>query len=227
MNPRSKVLTAPMALLAAKGAKGAKGAAASSMMLAVAVLLFGTVTAAHAQSVPAQAASTANPNLLKGAQVTEANLIDALAIEGPEGPASGATTRGFRPAARVEPSKSGAPAKPSAGKASLQVTFNTNSSDLTAESKAILDTLGRALQSDRLAGFAFKVEGHADARGEAERNLQLSQQRAESVASYLIANHGLLPERLTPLGKGSTELVNKTRIDAPENRRVTIITVRN
>ena len=182
--------------------------------------LCGTVAAQSLDKTPAAA-------VLKGAQVSESNLIDALEIDAPESAASGALTRGFRAATRTDGSKAAKPANPSAGKASLQVTFTTNSADLTEEAKGVLDTLARALQSDRLAGFAFKIEGHADARGDADRNLQLSQLRAEAVAAYLIAQHGLLPERLSPVGRGSSELLNTQRIDAPENRRVTIVTVRN
>lgn len=170
--------------------------------------------------------SASAQNVLKGAQVTENALIDALAIDAPEVAASGAKTRGFRPAAAgaAAPVK---PVNPNAGKASLLITFPTNSADLTDETKGLLDTLARALQSDKLAGFAFKVEGHADARGDADRNLKLSQLRAESVANYLVASHGVLPERLSAIGKGSSELMNKAQIDAPENRRVTIVTVKN
>ena len=168
-------------------------------------------------------------NVLKGAQVTESALIDALALDPPEIAASGATTRGFRPAtARPgEPAKPERPPNPNAGRASLLITFPTNSADLTADTQVMLDTLARALESDKLAGFGFKVEGHADARGEADKNLKLSQLRAESVADYLVSKHGILPERLTAVGKGSSELLNKAQIDAPENRRVTIVTVKN
>ncbi len=164
--------------------------------------------------------SPANP-VLKGAQVTESALIDALAIEPPEA-ASGAT-RGFRAAKRAD----GSAPKAGAGKASLLITFGTNSAELTAESQSLLSTLAKALQSDALAGFSFKVEGHADARGDADANQRLSQLRAESVAQYLVKNFGLLPERLTPIGRGAAEPMNKTRADAPENRRVTIVTSRN
>jgi len=165
-------------------------------------------------------------NLLKGSQVTEAALIDALVVDAPADGTSGeAKTRGFRPA--VPGGAAPAQANPNAGKASLLITFATNSAELGAETKGLLDTLARALQSDKLAGFSFKVEGHADARGDAELNQRLSQQRAEAVAAYIVSNHGLLPERLLPQGKGATEPLNKNRIDAPENRRVTIVTVKN
>jgi len=166
----------------------------------------------------------AQSEVLKGSQVTESALIEALAIEGPAA-ASGAT-RGFRPGVRP-PGADGKAAPPAAaGKASLLITFATDSSDLTGESQGLLDKLARALQSDTLAGFSFRVEGHSDARGDAAHNLALSQRRAEAVAAYLEKAHGILPERLNAVGKGSSEPLNTARIDAPENRRVTIVTMR-
>ena len=162
--------------------------------------------------------------VLKGSQVTESALIDALKIEGPEA-ASGAT-RGFRPTMRAGGANAKAQ-KPGPGKANLLITFATESSELTSESQAVLDALARALQSDALAGFSFRVEGHSDARGDAAHNLNLSQLRAEAVAAYLVKAHGILPERLKAVGKGESEPLNLARIDAPENRRVTIVTVRD
>ena len=50
--------------------------------------------------------------------------------------------------------------------------------------------------------------------------------RAESVANYLVKSQGILPERLKAIGKASSEPLNLARVDAPENRRVTIVTVR-
>jgi len=167
------------------------------------------------------AAFDAHPQdaVLKGSQVTESALIDALIIEGPE--AANGAARGFR-----APTHTAAAAKPGPGKASLLITFATDSSELTGESQSVLDALARALQSDALAGFSFRVEGHSDARGDGAHNLELSQLRAESVAAYLVKAHGVLPERLKAVGKGSSEPLNTARIDAPENRRVTIVTVR-
>lgn len=170
------------------------------------------VSTAHAQS------GAAPGPVLQGNQVTEDALVDALAIEEPT--ATGAT-RGFRPAPPGQKPKPYGP-----GKANLLVTFVTGSAELTAESQAILDTLAKAMQSDTLAGLSFRIEGHADARGDPQRNLELSLARAETVAQYLSARHGVLPERLKPIGKGSTEPMNTTRVDAPENRRVTIVSTR-
>jgi len=162
----------------------------------------------------------AQEKVLKGSQVTESALIDALTIEGPE--AAGGATRGFRPAARAD----GKAPKAGPGKANLLITFETNSSELTGDSQASLNALARALQSDALAGFSFRVEGHSGARGDPTRNMELSQSRAESVAAYLVKSHGILPERLKAVGKASSEPLNLARVEAPENRRVTIVTVR-
>lgn len=162
---------------------------------------------------------TANP-VLKGNQVTESALVDALAIEPPEA-ASGAM-RGFRPSSKP----GGAPVKVGPGKASLLITFATNTAELSADAQHQLDVMARALQTDTLAGFSFRVEGHADARGEAEANQRLSQERAQAVVDYLVNKHGILSDRLSAIGRGSAEPLNKTRIDAPENRRVTFVTTR-
>jgi OmpA-OmpF porin, OOP family len=160
--------------------------------------------------------------VLRGAQVTESALIEALAIEGPEAPASGAT-RGFgvvRPSLKARKEGSGG------GKASLAMTFDVDSAKLSSDTTRILDTVAKALQSDQLAGFAFRIEGHADPRGGPEWNQQLSAKRAAAVVGYLVERHGILPERLTPVGKGASELLDAKNPNASVNRRVTIVTTR-
>lgn len=181
----------------------------------VALALFtGAPGALMAQAAGGQA-------VLKGGQATTPTAIeDLLAIPDPKAP-PGATERGFRVA---EPGTKPKPYGP--GKANLLVTFVTGSAELAPEAKALLDPLGRAMQGSVLAGVSFKVQGHADARGKASDNDALSLARAEAVAGYLKQNHGVLAERLLPEGRGSREPMNTTRIDAPENRRVTIISVR-
>ena len=170
---------------------------------------------------PAVSPALAADPVMKNSEVTESALIDALSVDSPQ--ASGGAMRGFKPAAPG----AAAPAKPAGpGRANLLITFETNASSLTPDSMSALDTVAKALQSDALAGLSFRVEGHADARGDSEANLKLSQQRADAVVQYLVSKHGMLPERLAPQGKGSSEPLNKQRIDAPENRRVTIVTIR-
>ena len=108
--------------------------------------------------------------------------------------------------------------------ASLLITFETNSAQLTPQARKSLEVVGRALRSDRLSEFRFAIEGHADPRGTEAGNLRLSQARAESVAAYL-ATQQVDRARLNPVGKGHAELMNKAEPTAPENRRVTIKTL--
>ena len=167
-------------------------------------------------------ASLAAEPLLKPGEVTEAALLQAL------DPASQdvmARTRSIRPSLKPGSADSAA-AAPAPARANLLITFPTGSAELTDETLQALTTVGKALQSDRLAGFAFRIEGHADPRGGDELNLRLSQERAQSVVSYLVNQMGIGAERLNAVGKGSAELLNTAQPTAPENRRVTIVTTR-
>jgi OmpA-OmpF porin, OOP family len=168
---------------------------------------------AIAQAGAAMAAGEGQP--LKPSEITEAALAEALAPQPalPEASASGPRSRGFKPSVQ----------KPKASAAML-ITFVTNSAELTAESKSALDVVARALRGGRLLDRSFVVEGHADPRGDAELNLELSRARAQSVVNYLVMEHGIDRQRLEPLGKGSTEPLNKAQPDVPENRRVTFVT---
>lgn len=164
---------------------------------------------------PALAFAQPTEKVLKGKEVTESNLIEALT------PEEGVRTRSIK--IMREGGTPQAPAKPAA--ASLLITFETNSAELTPRAKQSLDVVGRALTSNKLADFKFSIEGHADPRGEDARNLDLSQARAESVVNYLAENFKIDRSRLKPIGKGETELMNTANPAAPENRRVTIKTV--
>ncbi len=132
---------------------------------------------------------------------------------------------------RVRPNQPGSPAgadntaaapekKPAVA---LQIIFETNSAELTPTARKTLDMVGEALKSNDLSNFAFAIEGHADPRGGSDLNLRLSQARAESVRTYLVAQHRVDTKRLSALGKGDRELMNRQNPIAPENRRVVII----
>jgi OmpA-OmpF porin, OOP family len=156
----------------------------------------------------------AQSDVLKGAQVTEANLIAALT------PApSGITTRSLE----VSREHTLTPARRRAS-ASLLITFDTNSANLTEPAKQQLSVVAAALQNERLSHLSFNVEGHADRRGHSSSNLTLSQRRAQSVRAYLVSRYSIAQERLNALGKGDHEPANFSMIAAPENRRVTIVT---
>lgn len=161
--------------------------------------------------------------VLKPSQVTEAVLIDALAIAPPDAPDGTRRGVGVVQPQRARRSDGGGGGT---GKASLLMTFAVDSAELTPDTRGVLDTVAKALQSDQLVGFSFRIEGHADPRGGDAWNLRLSEQRARAVIDYLVQRHEILPERLTPVGKGSSELLDKRNRISPLNRRVTIVTYR-
>jgi outer membrane protein OmpA-like peptidoglycan-associated protein len=195
--------TVRLPALAARLAHALVGLAALGLLLSVS-------PGAQAQTGGAQAKGA----VLKGADVTPDNLVDALAP-----PEAEPVTRGLR----IERDRPAGAAANKRHAVSLLITFLTNSSQLTATSRQQLDTVATALKDDRLIERRFTIEGHADPRGNERTNLLLSQQRAESVRSYL-ASLGVAADRLTPLGKGSADLMNIDDVAAPENRRVTIVT---
>lgn len=105
---------------------------------------------------------------------------------------------------------------------SLLIQFDFNSAKVKPESQQALVNLAQALQSKELIDAKFAIEGHTDAKGRADYNLKLSQQRADAVRAFL-ASHGVADARLAALGKGSGELANSADPLAAENRRVRIV----
>ncbi|HXM94914.1 MAG TPA: OmpA family protein [Candidatus Dormibacteraeota bacterium] len=73
-------------------------------------------------------------------------------------------------------------------------------------------------------GLKLQVEGHADIVGSDEVNQRLSEQRAEAVRSYLVAQ-GVSPDSITARGFGKTRPVatNDTAAGRQLNRRVEIV----
>lgn len=189
------------------------------------------VTALALALMFAAGAVQAQEKVMREGQVTQQALIDALtpAVQPADEAASGVEnngvrTRSFRPAVRPAAAVAGtAAAAAQPARASILVTFVTNSADLTAGAKSALDVLAAAMKSEKLAAVKFTIEGHADPRGSEELNLKLSQARAESVRTYLTGSHGLAGDRVNAVGKGSSALMKPSEPAAPENRRVTIV----
>lgn len=100
------------------------------------------------------------------------------------------------------------------------VYFETNSAGLLPESEASLKEAGEALEKFR--DLEIEIQGHTDTRGAAKHNLRLSQTRAESVRSWLLAHFRLEPANLTAKGYGETRPETRERNDEEllRNRRV-------
>jgi len=122
-----------------------------------------------------------------------------------------------------------APSAPQASAPAIDLTvqFQSGSAELTPEAMRTLDELGRALSSEALAAFRFRIEGHTDTTGSRAANLTLSQARAARVAEYLEAKFGVAGTRLVPVGRGQEALKVATPDQTPEprNRRVQVVNI--
>jgi outer membrane protein OmpA-like peptidoglycan-associated protein len=143
-----------------------------------------------------------------------------LTVESTNAPAAEAGDAQAPASSTTATAPSAAPqAKPSL---SLLIQFDFNSSQIRPESQQALLNLSQALNSPELSPSKFAVEGHTDAKGLADYNQKLSQQRAEAVQTFLVKN-GVTQARLAAAGKGSTQLANAANPLGAENRRVRIV----
>jgi len=100
------------------------------------------------------------------------------------------------------------------------VLFTLSSAELQPQGVAMLHEVAREL-SRRTDIRAVEIRGYADARGDSEHNLQLSERRANAVRSWLIA-HGIAPERLRVAPHGAADFVEPgtSEPEHAQNRRV-------
>jgi outer membrane protein OmpA-like peptidoglycan-associated protein len=111
------------------------------------------------------------------------------------------------------------------GEANLNVPFAFGSAAISPAAARVLDQLGEALTSPKLAEFKFRVEGHTDTVGPPDVNKTLSERRAASVDDYLATKYGIDRARLTPVGMGEDGLLVDTGPGVPNaaNRRVLVV----
>jgi outer membrane protein OmpA-like peptidoglycan-associated protein len=104
-------------------------------------------------------------------------------------------------------------------KAMTGVEFETSKATIKQSSYALLDEI--AQQFIENPSFIIEVQGHTDNTGKADKNLELSQARADAVRDYLISK-GVPAERMTAHGYGQERPVadNKTKAGRAKNRRV-------
>ena len=102
------------------------------------------------------------------------------------------------------------------------VTFATASANIDSRCYAVLDDVAGVLATYDQS--VVDVIGHADSRGEEGFNQTLSEQRASSVAGYLL-QRGVIRERLYVAGMGERSPVASNDTDAgrAQNRRVEIV----
>jgi outer membrane protein OmpA-like peptidoglycan-associated protein len=148
------------------------------------------------------------------AEPTVKEMVDALATQKAAEPSPGQPRmRGLRIA---KPEATG-------GRLQLSVQFEFASATITPESRDLLAKLALAMTSSELTSKRFRIEGHTDASGDPQANLQLSERRAQSVRRYLTDAGRIDANRLVAVGKGSAEPVDGSASTAPINRRVVIV----
>lgn len=99
------------------------------------------------------------------------------------------------------------------------ILFTTASDHLTDSSYLALDILAALMKEH--PDWHLTIEGHTDNQGTPERNLNLSQRRANAVRDYLVKK-GIPAGNLTPTGYGQQRPIadNSTATGRAANRRV-------
>lgn len=99
------------------------------------------------------------------------------------------------------------------------VRFRSGSDEIDERSHPLLNEVAAVMRAS--PDMRVRIDGHADAAGNAQQNLELSRQRAASVRRYLISR-GIAPGRLRSRGFGEArpEASNETARGRRRNRRV-------
>ncbi|HQS58438.1 MAG: hypothetical protein B7Y56_12330 [Gallionellales bacterium 35-53-114] len=102
----------------------------------------------------------------------------------------------------------------------LNIEFEINQDEMQAEEKEKLAVLGNYMK--KYPDTTAVIEGHSDNVGTSEKNLKLSQERAQSVVNYLMENFKIAESRLTAIGYGETRPIadNSTKEGQQANRRI-------
>ena len=100
--------------------------------------------------------------------------------------------------------------------------FDTDKFDLKPESKEELAIVVDLMKTN--AGMVIEISGHTDNQGAADYNLKLSESRAKSVVSYLVAA-GVPAARLKFKGYGDSRpaAANDTEEGRAKNRRIELV----
>jgi OmpA-OmpF porin, OOP family len=106
---------------------------------------------------------------------------------------------------------------------SLKVEFASDSARIDPRYYGQVDNVGAYLK--KYPTTTAVIEGHTDSLGNAQQNLTLSQQRADSVVNYLMEKFGIESSRLSAKGYGSARRVayDSTPEGRQQNRRINAI----
>ena len=107
----------------------------------------------------------------------------------------------------------------------ITVQFKSGSASLGPQAKATIDEAAAWVKTQNTKGWVMAVIGYADTTGSSQRNIDLSERRANAVIYYIVSKYKMPLNRLVqPFGYGQLEPVaeNKTKAGRAKNRRVEI-----
>jgi len=105
------------------------------------------------------------------------------------------------------------------------VYFPTGSATLGPKAKATIDEAAVWVKTQNTKGWVMAVIGYADSTGSSQRNIDLSERRANAVIYHIVSKYKMPLNRLVqPFGYGQLEPVaeNTTKTGRAKNRRVEI-----
>jgi OOP family OmpA-OmpF porin len=105
----------------------------------------------------------------------------------------------------------------------LDVQFEINQGTVQRAAEERIDKVGVFMR--KYPGTTAVIEGHSDEVGNSADNMKLSEQRAESVVTYLVNRSGIARSRLKAVGYGETRPIasNDTESGKRLNRRINAI----
>jgi len=105
----------------------------------------------------------------------------------------------------------------------VNIVFPTGKATLEPQYFNLLAKVQKALQL--FPNGTYVIEGHTDGQGDYQKNLDLSQQRANSVFQYFISSMGAEASKITTACLGGTKPIanNSTEEGRAKNRRIEIV----
>jgi len=105
------------------------------------------------------------------------------------------------------------------------LSFPVGRSTILPEYFALLTKVQTALR--KFPNAQYVIEGHTDSQGSDQQNQLLSEERAEAVKRYLLANMSIAPSQIRSVGYGESKPVssNETSIGRAKNRRIDIVII--
>jgi outer membrane protein OmpA-like peptidoglycan-associated protein len=161
---------------------------------------------------------------LNGQRVVDVNQVSVAAIDHLFVSLAGYRPTGIRKVRIAESAPDPGAMLSSTGKyVTHGIYFDTNSDRLKLESAPVIKQIASALIKN--PNLKLEIDGYTDSTGDAAKNLDLSQRRAEAVRQVLTSQFGVDAARLTSKGFGPDKPLgsNDTPEGRAENRRVEFV----